>query len=182
MIVNTAADPGCEWWDVACNIGDGVSNIISQGANDALQEFVNNILEGYGKAIVSLGTLWVNVPSPVTVTDAGGGTGGGNVPPNAGAFETILSYATWVSAGIAVMSLIVAGVMMAARRRMGDGEAHMGRVGIILLSVILLSSASALVAGFWPSVTDANNASFCRERTPTGAGKQASRQAGKQAS
>ncbi|WP_435528064.1 hypothetical protein [Microbacterium aurantiacum] len=159
MIASTAADPGCEWWDVACNIGDGVSNIISQGANDALQEFVNNILEGYGKAIVSLGTLWVNVPSPVTVTDAGGGAGGGNVPPNAGAFETILSYVTWVSAGIAVMSLIVAGVMMAARRRMGDGEAHMGRVGIILLSVILLSSASALVAGFWPAVTDANNAS-----------------------
>ncbi len=159
MITSTAADPGCEWWDVACNIGDGVSTIISQGANDALQEFVNKILEGYGKAIVSLGTLWVNVPSPVTVTDAGGGAGGGDTPPNAAAFETILGYVTWVSAGIAVMSLIVAGVMMASRRRLGDGEAHMGRVGIILLAVILLSSASALVAGFFPAVTSGNNAS-----------------------
>ncbi len=53
---------------------------------------------------------------------------------------------TWVSAGIAVMSLIAAGVLMAARRRRGDGEAHIGRVGIILFSVVLLSAASALVA------------------------------------
>ena len=159
MIASAAADPACEWWDLACVVGDGVSTVISQGANDALQEFVNNILEGYGKAIVALGTLWVNVPSPVTVTDAGGGASSAGPPPNAGAFETILSYVTWVSAGIAVMSLIAAGVLMAARRRRGDGEAHMGRVGIILFSVVLLSAASALVAGFFPAVTANNNAS-----------------------
>lgn len=159
MIVTAAADPACDWWDLACVVGDGVSNVISQGANDALQEFVNNILEGYGKAIVSLGTLWVNVPSPVTVTDAGGGNAGGGAPPNSGAFEMILSYVTWVSAGIAVMSLIAAGVLMAARRRRGDGEAHIGRVGVILFSVVLLSAASALVAGFFPAVTANNNAS-----------------------
>lgn len=159
MIVSAAADPACDWWDLACVVGDGVSNVISQGANDALQEFVNNILEGYGKAIVSLGTLWVNVPSPVTVADAGGGNAGGGAPPNSGAFETILSYVTWVSAGIAVMSLIAAGVLMAARRRRGDGEAHIGRVGVILFSVVLLSAASALVAGFFPAVTANNNAS-----------------------
>lgn len=160
MIVSAAAaDPGCDWWDLSCVVGDGVSNVISQGANDALQEFVNNILEGYGKAIAALGTLWVNVPSPVTVTDAGGGNVGGGAPPNSGAFETILSYVTWVSAGIAVMSLIAAGVLMAARRRRGDGEAHIGRVGIILFSVVLLSASSALVAGFFPAVTASNNAS-----------------------
>lgn len=159
MMISAAADPACDWWDLSCVVGDGVSTVISQGANDALQEFVNNILEGYGKAIVSLGTLWVNVPSPVTVTDAGGGNAGGGAPPNSGAFETILSYVTWVSAGIAVMSLIAAGVLMAARRRRGDGEAHIGRVGIILFSVVLLSAASALVAGFFPAVTANNNAS-----------------------
>lgn len=160
MIVSAAsADPACEWWDLACVVGDGVSTVISQGANDALQEFVNNILEGYGKAIVALGTLWVNVPSPVTVTDSGGGVSGGGAPPDSGAFETILSYVTWVSAGIAVMSLIAAGVMMASRRRRGDGEAHMGRVGVILMGVILISAASALVAGFFPMATANNNAS-----------------------
>ena len=51
MIVSAAADPACDWWDLSCVVGDGVSNVISQGANDALQEFVNNILEGYGKAM-----------------------------------------------------------------------------------------------------------------------------------
>ena len=47
-LADPAADPdaGCEWWDLACVVGDGVSTVISQGANDALQEFVNNTLEG----------------------------------------------------------------------------------------------------------------------------------------
>lgn len=160
MILETAAAaPACSPWDVPCWSAAAVADVVSQASNDTMQQIVNNILEGYGKAIAAVGTLWVNVPSPVTVTDAGGGVSGGGAPPNSGAFLTILSYVTWVSAGIAVMSLIVAGVMMASRRRRGDGEAHIGRVGVILLSVILLSSASALVAGFYPSVTASNNAS-----------------------
>ncbi|WP_208544740.1 hypothetical protein [Rathayibacter sp. VKM Ac-2759] len=124
-----------------------------------MQQFVNNILEGYGKAIASLGTVWMNVPSPVTVVDQGGGVNGGGTPPLPEAFETILGYVTWVSAGLAVMSLIVAGVMMASRRRHGDGEAHMGRIGVILLAVLLLSSASALVTGFLPLAMHLNESS-----------------------
>ncbi|RFA06790.1 hypothetical protein B7R21_18475 [Subtercola boreus] len=103
--------------------------------------------------------MWVRLPSPVVVVDRGGSSNGGGIPPMSGAFEMILSYVTWVGAGIAVMSLIVAGVMMASRRRHGDGETHLGRLGIILISVILLSSASALVAGFLPIVMRGSNAS-----------------------
>ncbi|WP_314455841.1 hypothetical protein, partial [uncultured Microbacterium sp.] len=124
-----------------------------------MQQFVNNILEGYGKAIVSLGTLWVNVPSPVTVVDRGGGVNGGGTPPLPGAFETILGYVTWVAAGLAVMSLIIAGVMMSVRRRHGDGEAHIGRVGVIIFAVFLLSAASALVTGFLPLAMHLNESS-----------------------
>jgi hypothetical protein len=71
---------------------------------------------------------------------------------------TLLGWVVWVSAGIAVVSLIAAGVMMAARRRHGDGEAHLNRVGVILLSVILTSAASALVAGFLPQTLAGNQA------------------------
>ncbi|PPG48447.1 hypothetical protein C5C41_16865, partial [Rathayibacter sp. AY1E9] len=115
----------CSVVDVLCWTGEGIGNVVSQASNDALQQFVNNILEGFGKAVVSLGTLWVNVPSPVTVVDRGGGVNGGGTPPLPEAFETILGYVTWVAAGLAVMSLIIAGVMMSTRRRHGDGEAHM---------------------------------------------------------
>lgn len=157
--MTTTPDAGCPPLDLFCTIGEGVGDVVSAATNDALQQFVNNILEGYGKAIVSLGTLWVNVPSPVTVVDRGGGVNGGGTPPLPEAFETILGYVTWVAAGLAVMSLIIAGVMMSTRRRHGDGEAHMGRIGVIIFAVFLLSSASALVTGFLPLAMHLNESS-----------------------
>ncbi|MCJ1688432.1 hypothetical protein [Rathayibacter sp. VKM Ac-2927] len=57
------------------------------------------------------------------------------------------------------MSLIIAGVMMSTRRRHGDGEAHMGRIGVIIFAVFLLSSASALVTGFLPLALHLNESS-----------------------
>ncbi|RFA06428.1 hypothetical protein B7R54_18785 [Subtercola boreus] len=149
----------CDFGDILCGVGEGVGDVISKASNDALQQFVNNIFEGFGKALASLGTLWVRVPSPVTVVDGGGSSDGGGVPAGSAAFEQILGYVTWVGAGIAVVSLIAAGVMMASRRRHGDGEAHLGRLGIILIAVVLLSSASALVAGFLPQAMRGSNAS-----------------------
>jgi len=157
----TTAPPAseCGLLDFPCKINEGIGEVVSAAANDALQQFVNNIMEGYGKALASLGTLWVRVPSPVTVVDQGGGVNGGGTPPQPEAFETILGYVTWVSAGLAVMSLIIAGVMMASRRRHGDGEAHMGRIGVIIMAVLLLSSASALVTGFLPLAMHLNESS-----------------------
>lgn len=151
-----AAAPACQGFDPACWTKQAVGDVVSSAATDALQQFVNDILEAYGKAIASLGSVWVDVPSPVTAAGGGGGTVA--VPPQAGAVETLLGWVVWVSAGIAVVSLIAAGVMLAARRRHGDGEAHVGRIGVILLSVILTSAASALVAGFLPQTLAGNQA------------------------
>jgi hypothetical protein len=159
--ISMSADAGepCAAWDVGCWSSAGIGEVVSKASEDALQQFVNNILEGFGKAVASLGSLWVVVPSPVTVVDRGGGTTGAGAPPAPEAFQTILSYITWTCAGIAVMSLIFAGVMMASRRRHGDGEAHMGRVGVIVFAVLLLSSASAVVTGFLPTAMAANESS-----------------------
>jgi hypothetical protein len=159
VILAAAEGEPCVPADIPCWLGAGAADAISKATNEGLQEFVNNILEAFGKAVASLGTMWINIPSPVTIRDGGGGVSGNVTPPESQAFEEILGYVTWVSAGIAILSLIFAGVMMASRRRHGDGEAHMGRVGIILFSVILLSAASALVAGFLPQAFRSNQAS-----------------------
>ena len=151
-----AAGAGCAVTDPLCLVKQAAGSVVSAAATDALQQFVNDILEAYGKAIASLGSVWVDVPSPVTAAGGGGGTI--TTPPGGGSVETLLGWVVWVSAGIAVVSLIVAGVMMAARRRHGDGEAHLGRVGVILLSVVLTSAASALVAGFLPQTLAGNEA------------------------
>ena len=153
-----AAGDGCAVTDPLCLVKQAAGSVVSSAASDALQQFVNDILQAYGKAIASLGSIWVDVPSPVVA--AGGGGGGGTItaPPGSGTLTTLLGWVVWVSAGIAIVSLIAAGVMMAARRRHGDGEAHLGRVGVILLSVILTSAASALVAGFLPQTLAGNQA------------------------
>ncbi len=151
-----AAGDGCAVTDPLCLVKQAAGSVVSSAATDALQQFVNDILEAYGKAIASLGSIWVDVPSPVVATGGGGGTI--TSPPGSGTLTTLLGWVVWVSAGIAIVSLITAGVMMAARRRHGDGEAHVGRVGVILLSVILTSAASALVAGFLPQTLAGNQA------------------------
>jgi len=151
-----AAAPSCQGFDPACWTQQAVGNVVSSATSDALQQFVNDILEAYGKAIASLGSIWVDVPSPVVAAGGGGGTI--TAPPGSESLTTLLGWVVWVSAGIAIVSLITAGVMMAARRRHGDGEAHLGRVGVILLSVILTSAASALVAGFLPQTLAGNQA------------------------
>ncbi|MFD1722426.1 hypothetical protein [Amnibacterium endophyticum] len=151
-----AAGGGCALTDPLCIAKQAAGQIVSSAASDALQQFVNDILKAYGKAIASLGSIWVDVPSPVTTGDGGGGTI--TAPPQAAVFTTLLGWVVWVAAGTAVVSLIVAGAMMAARRRHGDGEAHLGRVGVILGSVVLISAASALVAGFLPATLAGNQA------------------------
>ena len=151
-----AAGGGCAVTDPLCLVKQAAGSVVSAATTDALQQFVNDILEAYGKAIASLGSIWVDVPSPVVAAGGGGGTI--TSPPGSESLTTLLGWVVWVSAGIAIVSLIVAGVMMAARRRHGDGEAHLGRVGVILLSVILTSAASALVAGFLPQTLAGNQA------------------------
>lgn len=151
-----AAGNDCAVTDPLCLVKQAAGSVVSAATTDALQQFVNDILEAYGKAIASLGSIWVDVPSPVTATGAGGGTI--TTPPGSGTLTAVLGWVVWVSAGIAIVSLIATGVMMAARRRHGDGEAHLGRVGVILLSVILTSAASALVAGFLPQTLAGNQA------------------------
>lgn len=151
-----AAGDACAVTDPLCLVKQAAGSVVSSATSDALQQFVNDILEAYGKAIASLGSIWVDVPSPVVATGGGGGTI--TAPPGSGTVTTLLGWVVWVSAGIAIVSLIAAGVMMAARRRHGDGEAHLGRVGVILLSVILTSAASALVAGFLPQTLAGNQA------------------------
>ncbi|NQX29663.1 hypothetical protein HQQ81_20140 [Microbacteriaceae bacterium VKM Ac-2854] len=111
---------------------------------------MNSILEGFGKAVASLGTLWVYVPSAVLIEGENPGRGGGT-PPAADAFTTILGYVTWVSLGLCVLSLIVAGAMLASRRRHGDGETHLGRLGVIVLAVMLISAATSIVSALLPS-------------------------------
>lgn len=125
-------------------VGQGASNIISQASNDALQELTNAVLEGFGKVMASIGTMWVNVPTPV-LTAGDATTDGSSAPPGADSFATILGYVTYVGLVLAVLSLVALGVLVAVRTRRGEGTRNVGTLGIIFGGVMLISGASALV-------------------------------------
>ena len=144
MSVVTAAAPGCAWWDVVCQGKDVVGGAISAGANDAVQELANRVLEGFGKALASIGTMWVSVPTPV-LTAGGGTTKLPTNQPGSDAFTTILSYITYIGLALAVLSIIALGAMIALRSRRGEGMRSIGALGLIFIAIMLISGASALV-------------------------------------
>lgn len=134
----------CEGFDPACWLGDGIGNVVSKASNDAIQELANRVLEGFGKALASIGTMWVAVPTPVLT--AGGGTT--RLPtnhPGSDAFTTILSYVTYIGLALAVLSIIALGAMIALRSRRGEGMRSIGALGLIFIAIMLISGASALV-------------------------------------
>lgn len=135
---------GCAPLDLICSGGQIIGGVVSKASNDAVQELANRVLEGFGKALASIGTMWVSVPTPVLT--AGGGTT--KLPtnhPGSDAFTTILSYVTYIGLALAVLSVIALGAMIALRSRRGEGMRSIGALGLIFIAIMLISGASALV-------------------------------------
>ena len=136
----------CEWWNVGCKVGEGVENIVG----DAIENMATAVLEGVGKVVASLGTMWVYIGTPNLT--GGGTTVDASTPGTFSApILTILSYITWIGLAIAVISAIALGAMVALKMRRGEGMQAVGKFGLIMGGVILVSGASSLVAGILPS-------------------------------
>ena len=128
---------------LAC-VGEGAAEIVSKASNDAVQELTNQVLEGFGKVLATVGTVWVAVPTPV-LTAGTGGAAPDSIPPRAASFTTILNYATYVGLILAVLSIVALGALIAVRSRRGDGMRHAGTLATIFVGVLLISGASAIV-------------------------------------
>ncbi len=147
----------CAPGDFLCGITDGIGDIVSAAANNTLQELTNQALEGFGQALASLGTMWVYLPSPVLTS--GTGDAGGGTPPGSAGVSTILGYVMWIALTICVLSIVAVGAMLAVRIRRGDGGQLLGRLGIVLAAVILISGGTGLVAGLLPNSAPEGSAS-----------------------
>lgn len=126
---------------------------IADAAGDAINNLAAAVVEAFERAVASLGTVWVYIGTP-NLTGTGGGSSieAGEYPEVAGTnLETVLGYVTWVGFGIAILALMALGAHMSAMMKRGSGEVVLGRVAITLASVILISGASSLVAGFMPT-------------------------------
>lgn len=138
----------CAWWDIGCHAGNWVESAVG----DAIENMANAVMEAYGKAIASLGTMWVNIGTP-NLTGGGGSSpiSAGDAPAYSGNVTTVLSYVQWIGLAIAGLSIIILGMLIASKLRQGEGIAAVGRIGVILGGVILIGGAGGLVAGLMPS-------------------------------
>lgn len=139
---------GCGFLDVTCKGKEWIASSIG----DAVQKVADAILEGVGKVLASLGTMWVNIGTP-NLTGGGGASGvnPGDHAANTAGINTVLGYATWVAFGICVLSLIVVGARMGIGHR-HESRQHVDRLGVVLVATIIISAAVGLVTAIAPAV------------------------------
>ncbi|MBB2925586.1 hypothetical protein [Cellulomonas cellasea] len=118
---------------------------------DAIENMAKAVIEAVGRAVASLGTVWVNIGTPnLTSTGGSSSVGAGSSAGNAGNITTVLGYVTWISLAIALIALFILGGLIATRMRSGEGITAVGRIGVVLTAVVMVSAASSLVGALLP--------------------------------
>ena len=123
-------DEGCTGWSFFnpfCHVNEGVEAVVG----NAIENMANAVMEAFGKAIASLGTVWVHIGTP-NLTGSGGGSAidAGSSAPDSANVTSVMGYVMWISLGIAVLALFILGALIATRMRAGEGIAAVGRVGL----------------------------------------------------
>lgn len=139
----------CGLFDFGCKAG----NVAGEALGSAIENMAKAVMEGFGKAVASLGTLWVNIGTP-NLTGSGSGSSSIAAGSAAGGSEnltTVLGYMMWIGFAVAAGAVIALGALVATRARHGEGIAAVGRIGLILAGVILIGASSGLVGALLPS-------------------------------
>lgn len=142
------ADENCAPYDLICLGEKGISHAVG----GAIDDLANAVLEAVGTMTTSLGTMWVYIGTP-NLTTTGGRESvvqAGASDPGAGELTTLLGYVMGIGLTLAVISMIWLAGLMAASMRRGEGLLNVGRLGAVLGGVVVIGSASAIVAGVLP--------------------------------
>ena len=81
-----------------------------------------------------LAALPAQVPDPTPVQ-----------PPGTEGLNTLMGWAKWVALAVCILGLFAAGALMAIQSRRGEGGEHVGKIGMALGGVIVISAGAALV-------------------------------------
>ncbi|MDO5645932.1 MAG: hypothetical protein Q4G21_09660 [Dermabacter sp.] len=66
-------------------------------------------------------------------------------PPGTEGFTTVMGWGKWVALAVCILGLFAAGALMSIQSRRGEGGEHVGKIGMALGGVIVISAAAALV-------------------------------------
>lgn len=138
----------CEWWDLGCKAGE----VAQSALGDAIENLAAAVMEGVGKVVASLGTMWVNVGTPILTFNEGDSSPVQAGEAGGGAFHItiVMGYVFWIGLVVAILSLFALGALITVKQRRGEGFASLGKLGLILGAVVLMSAASSIVAGLLP--------------------------------
>lgn len=148
----------CTPLDLVCQAGIGLGwlgreavDAVTASATDSLAHAVG---EGVSQMLGSLSTLWMNIPTPAITESGAVAAGGAGEVPGGGVLVGVgsaLNYVWWIGLAVAVLALMGLGAHMAIQSRRGEGERHLGRIGIVLIAVLLLGSSAALIGALAPA-------------------------------
>ncbi len=142
-----AGNAGCGLFDPGC----WAQGWVESALGDAIENLARAVLEAFGKAVASLGTLWVNVGTPnLTGTGGSSSIAAGSSAPNSEGIVQVLGWVTWIAIVFAAVSVILLGILVATRMRAGEGFRAVGPLGFVLGGIFLMSGATALVSGLLP--------------------------------
>lgn len=114
----------------------------------AIEDMANAMVEGLGKIVASLGTVWVFLPTPNMTDSAGPGAANTIVPAEV---STLLNNIMWISLVVCVIALMVAAALMMVKMRRGEGFTSFGRMGLILVAVVIISGSGAMITALLPN-------------------------------
>lgn len=161
--------------------------LLGDVAEDILTSLVKWTSDGLSTSFVTLNTFWMQNNDPTqqgadtvvgpqlpsdnhsytygqtTGYDLSSGTdwlNNNHAPASAAAIpelNTVLGWLFWLGLSVAIASILVIGIRIALNHRNGEPLANLGRLGVILVATILMSSAVAIVSKIVPSVTQTPN-------------------------
>lgn len=142
---------GCSLGNMAGCLGDGVSAVL----DGTLETLATAVMEAFGKSITSLGTVWVNIGTP-NLLETGEVTPlrPGSAAEGTANITEVLGYVKWIGLAVAVLSLFALGALIATRMRSGEGVLAVGKLGLVLGAVVLISGAGALVGALLPAAPE----------------------------
>ncbi|MGO2750253.1 MAG: hypothetical protein ACTIA6_09400 [Pseudoclavibacter sp.] len=155
-----------------CGLGDfdcyskEIASTVWTRTREALQNEVN---EWVAAQISTLGTMWVDVPTPDLGTTGAAAGAGAPAPTSdvAAHLGTVLGYVSWISGTVAVIGLVFLAIMVGLRIRSGDGIPFHGRLFAVLAGGVLIAGASSLVSALIPTApaSSTNTATFLQSST-----------------
>src|SRR5918998_1539412 len=117
-----------------CQGGSLLSDAVGGVAGSAVDALADEVNEAVGKAVASVGTLWVKVGTPNLTTSSGGTS-----PSDSVGF--LQGSLWWYMAAAAVLSVIIAGAKMA-----WEGRADPGRELLKSLMTLVVVAGAGLTA------------------------------------